>query len=132
MKRRFPLYFVKQEAAYLNYHMRRNFLNSLPRRHVYLFAVCAVYFCNEANQTDKVFDPEKRAPSRDGDEWILWPNDRPLKWHRGFTSFRVNKENTVLIRKSSYAIDFKLNITIWMKRVNDLEGFVVKVLIGCS
>jgi hypothetical protein len=45
---------------------------------------------------------------------------------------RVEKENTTLTRYSPYVIYFKLAISIWMKRVDDPEGFVVKVLLGCS
>jgi hypothetical protein len=55
-----------------------------------------------------------------------------VKGNGGFAPFRVNKENTMLICQSPYAIDFKLNITVWVKRVNDTEGSVVKVLIGRS
>jgi hypothetical protein len=91
-----------------------------------------VYFINEANQTEKVFDPEKRATCGDGDERILYPDVSPVKRHRGSTPFRINEKNATLICKSPDTIDFKLDVAIWMKRVGNLEGCVGKVFIGCS
>ena len=70
--------------------------------------------------------------SRDSGKGILRPNVRPMEGNGGFSSFRIYKENTMLIGKSPYAIDFKFNVTIWVKRVDDTEGYGVKVLIGCS
>jgi hypothetical protein len=55
-----------------------------------------------------------------------------MKRYGRFASLRVKKENTTLTWQSPYAIYFKLDIFVWMKRVNDPEGFVVKVLLGCS
>jgi hypothetical protein len=112
--------------------LRHNFLYDSPHHHACSFAVCTVYFFNKANQTEKVFDAEECSPSRDGNEWVLWCNVRPTKWYRRFAPLRVEKENTTLTRYSPYVIYFKLAISIWMKRVDDPEGFVVKVLLGCS
>ena len=50
----------------------------------------------------------------------------------GSAAFRVKKENATLICKPPYAIYFKLDIFVWMERVNDPEGFVVKILMGRS
>jgi hypothetical protein len=112
--------------------LRRNFLYSPSHYPVGSFAVCAVNFHNKASQTEKVFDSEKCASCRDANEWILWPNVRPIKRHRRFASLRVEKENTTLTWQSPYVIYFKLDISVRMKRVNDPEGFAVKVLQGCS
>jgi hypothetical protein len=46
--------------------------------------------------------------------------------------FGVIKENTTPSCDSSYAIYFKRDISIGMERMNDSEGFVVKVLMGRS
>ena len=112
--------------------MRHNFLNSLPRDHACSFAACIVYFPDKSNQTEEVFDSEKCPSCRDGDKWILWPDVRPLQRHRGFAPLGVQEEDTTLARQLPYAVKLKLDISEWMKRVNDSEGFVVKILLGCS
>jgi hypothetical protein len=48
------------------------------------------------------------------------------------SAFRVKKENAALISKPPYAIYFKLDISVWMKRVSDPEGFVIKILMRGS
>lgn len=119
-------------AAKINKQWRHNCLYESPRPHARSFVACAIYVFNEANQSEKVLGPEQCAPRRDGDEWILWPNVRPVERHGRFASLRIEKENTNLARQSPYAIYFKLDISVWMKRVCDPEGFGVKVLLGCS
>jgi hypothetical protein len=94
--------------------------------------VCTLYFSNKTNQTEKVFDSEKCSSSRNGDEWILWPDVRPAKRYGRFATLRVEKENTTLIGKSPYAIYFKIAVSVWMEWMNDPEGFVIKILLGCS
>jgi len=47
-------------------------------------------------------------------------------------TFRVEKENSTLIGKSSYAIYFKLDVSVWMEWMNDPESFVIKILMGRS
>jgi len=94
--------------------------------------MCAVYFPNKTSQTQKVIDPEKCASCRDGNEWIFWPNIRPIKRYGRFTTLSVEKENTTLTWQSPYGIYFKLDISIWMKWVSDPEGIAVEVLLGCS
>jgi hypothetical protein len=49
-----------------------------------------------------------------------------------FATLRVEKENTTLIGNSPYAIYFKLDVFVWMEWMNDPEGFVIKILMGCS
>jgi hypothetical protein len=44
----------------------------------------------------------------------------------------VEKENTTLVCNSLYAINFKLDVIVWMERMDDPEGLVIKVLIGRS
>jgi hypothetical protein len=122
----------KLKAAKLIRHLRHNFVNNPTRYHAYSFAFYAVYFPNKANQTEKVFDSEKCASGRDDDKWIRRSNVRPMKRYGGSASLRVKKENATLSCQLSYAIYFKLDISVWMKRVNDPEGFVVNVLLGCS
>jgi hypothetical protein len=112
--------------------MRHDFLYGPVHHHAYSFAVCTVYSLNKTNQTEKVFDSEKGASSRDCNEWILWSNVRPTKRYGRFAPLRVEKENTTRAWQSSYVIYFKLDISVWMKRVNDPEGFVVKILMGRS
>jgi hypothetical protein len=46
--------------------------------------------------------------------------------------FRVIKENATPTCDSSYAIYFKLDISIGMERMDDPEGLVVKDLMGHS
>jgi hypothetical protein len=112
--------------------LRHNFLNSPPRDHTCSFTACVVYFLDKSNQTEKVFDSEKCSSRRDGDKWILWPDVRPLQRHGRFASLGVQKEDTTLARQLPYAVNLKLDISEWMKRVNDPECFVAKILLGCS
>ena len=91
---------------------------------------CAVNFLNEANQTKEVFDPEKSTPGRYSNKWILRTNVSPLKRYRRFAPLGVDKENTTLAWQAPYAINFKLDISVRVKWVNDPEGFVVKALMG--
>jgi hypothetical protein len=55
-----------------------------------------------------------------------------MKRHGRSASLRVKKENTTLTWQPPYAFYLKLDISVWMKRMNDPEGFVVKILLGCS
>jgi hypothetical protein len=112
--------------------LRHNLPYIPSHHHLCSFALGTAYFPNQADQTKKVFDSEKCSPSRDNHEWILWSNVRPIKRYGRSAPFRVEKENTALTGQSPYVIYFKLDIPVWMKRVNDPEGFIVKVLVGCS
>jgi hypothetical protein len=112
--------------------MRHNFFNSLPSGHTCSFTLCAFYFLDKSNQTKKVFDSEMCASRRDGNEWILWPDVRPLQRHGRFASLGIQKEDTTLARQLPYAVNLKLDISVWMKRVNDLECLIAKILLGCS
>jgi hypothetical protein len=60
------------------------------------------------------------------------PDVRPVKRYGRFAALRVEKENTTLICNSLYVIYFKFDISVWMKRMNDTEGFVIKILMGRS
>src|SRR5210317_310847 len=112
--------------------MRRN-LPYIPFQHsVGSFAVCTLYFSNKTNQTEKIFDSKKCASSRNSDKWILWPDVRPVKRYGRFATLRVEKENTTLICNSLYVIYFKFDISVWVKRMNDTEGFAIKLLMGRS
>ena len=106
--------------------------NTPPGHQACSFAFSAVDFLNQTNQTEKVFDSKKRASRRYSDEWILWTDVRPVKRYGRFATLLVKKENTTLICNSLYVIDFKLDISIGMERMDDPEGFVVKVLMGRS
>jgi hypothetical protein len=55
-----------------------------------------------------------------------------MKRYGRSAALRVVKENTTLTWQSPNVFYFKLDIFVWMKRVNDPEGFVVKVFLGCS
>jgi len=55
-----------------------------------------------------------------------------VKRYRGFATLRVEKENTTLIGNSLYAIYFKLDVLVRMEWMNDPEGLVAKILLGCS
>ena len=101
-------------------------------RHACSFAPCIIDFLNKTDQREKVFDPEKCAPGRKNYKWVFRPNVRPLDRHGGSTPFRVEKENATPTCDSSYAIDFKLGISIGMEWMDDPEGFVVKILIRRS
>ena len=71
--------------------MRHNLLYNLSRSPVDLFTVSTVYFLNKTNQTEKVLDSEKCAPSRDSNEWIHRPDVRPVKWYGRSASLRIKK-----------------------------------------
>jgi len=55
-----------------------------------------------------------------------------VKRYGRFTPLRVEKENTTLIGNSPFAVYFKLDVVVRMEWVNDPEGFVAKILLGCS
>ena len=84
------------------------------------------------DQTEKVFDPEKRAPGRNKDEWILGSDVRPLERYRRSAPFLVIKKNATATCDSSYAVDLKLDISVGMERMDDPEGFAVKILMRRS
>jgi len=113
-------------------HKRHNFVNSPPRHHACSFALCTFYFLDKSSQTKEIFDSEKCPPCRDADKWILRPDVRPIKRYGRFAPLRVEKENTTLTWQSPYTFYLKLDISVWMKWMNDPEGFVVKILLGCS
>jgi hypothetical protein len=96
------------------------------------FAPYAVYFLYETNQIQKVFDPKKGASSRNNDKWIFRPDVRPMQRYGRSAPFGVIKENTTPTCDSSYAFDFKFDISIGMEGMDDSEAFVVKVLMGRS
>jgi hypothetical protein len=62
----------------------------------------------------------------------VWADVRPVKRYGRFTPLRVEKENTTLICNTLYAIYFKLDVVVGMERMDDPEGFVIKILMGCS
>ena len=92
----------------------------------------AADFFNETNQPDKVVEPKMSSPRRNSHERVRRPNVRPIQRYGGFTALGVEKENPTLARNSPGANNFKLYIFVWMKRVDDSESFVVKILEGCS
>jgi len=100
--------------------------------HACSFAACTVYLLNKANQTQKVFDSEKWAPGRHNNKWIHWTDVRPLERYGRSAPFHVVKENATSTCDSSYAIYFKLDISVGMERMDDPEGLVVKILMGRS
>jgi hypothetical protein len=55
-----------------------------------------------------------------------------MKRYGRFTTLRVEKENTPLNGHVPNLIYFKLDVSVWMEWVNDPEGFVIKILMGCS
>ena len=107
-------------------------LTSAPPQQNCSFVLRTVYFPNKANQTEKVFDPEKWASSGNGDKWICWSDVRPVMRYGGPAAFRVIKENATFIWKSPYTVYFKLDTAVWMERMSNPEGFVVKILMGRS
>jgi hypothetical protein len=81
----------------------------------------SVNFGDKSNQTKEVFDSEKCPSRRDGYKSILWPDVRPLQRHRGFASLGVQEKDTTLARQLPYTVNLKLDISVWMERVNDPE-----------
>jgi hypothetical protein len=55
-----------------------------------------------------------------------------VKRYGGFATLRVEKENTTLIGNSPNTIYFKRDVSIRMEWMNDPEGFVIKIILGCS
>jgi hypothetical protein len=119
-------------AAYFICHWRHNYLNNPPDHQAGSFALCAAYFPDKTNQTQKVFDSKKGASRRNSHEWIPRPDVRPVKRYGRFAPLGVKKENTALIGNSLYLIYFEFDISVWMKRMNDPEGFAIKILMGRS
>jgi hypothetical protein len=111
-------------AANIILHVRHNFLNTSYPRHAFSFALRTVNFFNKPDQTEKLFYPEKGTSRGDHNEWILRSGVSPVKRYGRFAPLRVEKENSTLSRKLPYAIFFKLDISIWMKWVNDSESIV--------
>ena len=92
----------------------------------------AADFSHETNQPDKVVEPKMSSPRRNSHERVRRPNVRPIQRNGRFTALGVEKENPTLARNSPDANNFKLYIFVRMKRMDDSESFVVKILKGCS
>jgi hypothetical protein len=71
--------------------MRHNLLYDPTGHHGCSLSLYTVYFFNEANQTEEVFDPEKSAPGRDSNERIHGSDVRPVKRYGGSAPLRVKK-----------------------------------------
>ena len=56
----------------------------------------------------------------------------PIKRYGRFAPLLVEEENTTLTGQCPNGIYFKFDISVWMERVSDPEGFVVKVLLRRS
>ena len=112
--------------------MRHNCLYNTQHNNTCSFDASIFYFTKKTNQTEKILNSEQSAPGRDNNEWVLWCNVCPIKRYGSFASLRVEKENTTFPCQPPYVIYFKLDISEWMKRVNNPEGSIVQILLGCS